>query len=160
MRNRHRDRCPEFTEAGTACRQFRNGTPYCPQHDPRPEYAEKRKELARSGGRASGVTRRAKAEAARALAPTRLQDATDALRLVEVVTNGVLTDQLDNARARVLLKAAGTVLSHARLREIQDRLNQVEETIGAFHLGDVDAWRGAIESIREMRRAAGRGRRS
>ncbi len=156
MKDRYRERCPGLSLRGTPCRQFRNGSEFCPQHDPGAEYAEKRQELARSGGRASGIVRREKAAAARALAPTELRDASDALRLVQSVANGVLTDQLDTSRARVLLKAAGTVLAHARLREIQERLNEVEEKIGAFHLDDAEAWKSVFESMQDLRHTAGR----
>ena len=152
MKNRHRDRCLEFTEAGTACRQFRNGSEFCPAHDPSVEAAEKRRELARAGGRASGRARRAEAERTRSLEPVTIDGPEDAVALVIETINHVRLGKIDPPRARLVLNGAAILLQHSSTRELAGRIELLETKMKEHGLDDPEVCRNLFESVREMRR--------
>ena len=147
-----RDRCAGITDTGKPCRQFRNGSQFCPAHDPSLEAAVQRRELARAGGRASGKVRRAKAEATRALEPVRIDGPEDAVALVVDTVNDVRLGRIDPVRARIVLKGAAIILQHSSTRDLAGRIEALEAKVREHGLDDPELCRNLFEAVREMRR--------
>ena len=152
MKDRHAERCPEITESGRPCRQYGNGSRFCVLHDPGIEAAEKRRELARAGGVASGRVRKAKAERARALEPVTIDGPEDAVALVVETVNDIRMGRIDPPRARIVLTAAEVLLRHSSTRELANRMEAMEAKLKEHGLDDPVVCKDLYEAIREMRR--------
>ena len=151
-------RCRARRADGSDCHMRALAGKLCQHHDSTPKAVARRSNTARTGGEASGLARRKRAEQVRALGPTSLRTSSDAIQLLERIANAVLASSIEPARARLLIQASNSVLMYARTQEIDSRLRQMEELVEEYHLADSSAWQGLFEGIREAREAARRRR--
>lgn len=149
MGNGRNGRCRSLTKAKVRCRMPAKEDGVCVLH---PQSEEGRKQLSKRNGNAGRANRRRreKKEGGAGLGPLQFKSPGDVVQLLEQVANAVWLDEMEPAKARILVTIAKVLLNHIETRDLARRVVDMEETIKEYYLDHPEAHAEINRAILEL----------